>query len=241
MSIFRTALYLIALPFSAQANLSEHTEDVLLHVIAHEMGHALIREFDLPVLGNEEVLADAFATVHLHHRLPEDIGSIVEARVRSLLLEDDRESVFAEHPSDARRAGQILCLAYGLDPETHEPLAQRVGMTRDEAANCRDSAPEIARAWRRLVAPLERPSDAPITEVRTRFDDLPVLNLVRGNEKLRLSYDLLTAVDWHSQITLAFRDCDDGAGWNRNGREITICHALVERFEEQAAALEGDR
>jgi len=44
---------------------SQFAEDVLFHVVMHEMGHALVREFDLPVLGNEETLADTFATHYI--------------------------------------------------------------------------------------------------------------------------------------------------------------------------------
>jgi hypothetical protein len=39
--------------------------------MVHELGHALIREFDLPILGNEETMADAFATHYLTTHLPD--------------------------------------------------------------------------------------------------------------------------------------------------------------------------
>lgn len=35
----------------------------LVHVAAHEIGHAFLREFDHPVLSPEETIADDFATV----------------------------------------------------------------------------------------------------------------------------------------------------------------------------------
>jgi len=49
---------------------SKYAEDVILHVVLHEIGHGLIREFDLPVLGNDETMADALATHYLTHHLP---------------------------------------------------------------------------------------------------------------------------------------------------------------------------
>ncbi|MEM9704320.1 MAG: DUF4344 domain-containing metallopeptidase, partial [Planctomycetota bacterium] len=49
----------------------QFAENVLLHTTLQEMGHALVREFDLPVLGNEETLADAFATYYVVTYLPD--------------------------------------------------------------------------------------------------------------------------------------------------------------------------
>ena len=40
-----------------------HAQDLFLRKVVHEMGHALIREFDLPVLTSEEMIADDVATV----------------------------------------------------------------------------------------------------------------------------------------------------------------------------------
>ena len=39
----------------------DFARNVTVAVVLHELGHALIREFDLPVLGNEVTVADAFA------------------------------------------------------------------------------------------------------------------------------------------------------------------------------------
>ena len=42
-----------------------HAQDLFLRMVAYEMGHALIREVDLPVLTSEEMIADDFATVFM--------------------------------------------------------------------------------------------------------------------------------------------------------------------------------
>jgi hypothetical protein len=51
------------------------------------MGHALVREFDVPILGNEETLADAFATHYLTTYLRDRALAVLDARVRSLMIE----------------------------------------------------------------------------------------------------------------------------------------------------------
>ena len=69
-----------------ETELTRFAENVTLHVVLHELGHGLIREFDLPILGNEETMADAFATFYLTHYMPERAKAIIEARTRSLLI-----------------------------------------------------------------------------------------------------------------------------------------------------------
>ena len=48
-----------------------HAQDLFLRTVAHEMRHALIREFDLPVLTFEEMIADDFATVFIGLYMPD--------------------------------------------------------------------------------------------------------------------------------------------------------------------------
>lgn len=218
----------------AQTTLSEYTENVLTHVILHEVGHALIREFDLPILANEEVMADTFATVYIVQNMPERSLAIITSRAQSYAAEMDEETVFAEHPDDVWRAGQMICLAYGLDPDQFEQLARDSGMTGDEAANCRDSGPEIGRAWRRMIAPLKMPPNAAVTEVQGQIGEGPWKDAIVNSNLIDTLQPLMAGFDWHSLMTLHFDNCDTGATWFRNGRKILICDDLITRFEAQS-------
>ncbi|QPH53034.1 DUF4344 domain-containing metallopeptidase [Pontivivens ytuae] len=222
---------LAALPTAAQDRMLSGTKRALTHIIAHEIGHALIREFDLPILGNEEVMADTFATIALHEATPNRIEEIILARVAAWRAENDAEQLYAEHPSDARRAAQAMCLLYGLDPDRFEPAARADGMTGEEAADCRDRVPEIARAWRRIVAPLRMPEGSRVTEVRVIVGEGPWEQALRRSRLPDTMEDLLAAFDWHSQITLHFDHCEGGASWSRNSRTILVCDDLIERLE----------
>ncbi|MEM8978995.1 MAG: DUF4344 domain-containing metallopeptidase [Pseudomonadota bacterium] len=219
---------------AAQSEMSQFTQDALLHVVAHEIAHALIREFDLPVLGNEETIADDFATVFVHSALPDRAGDIIRARATWLSEEDYQESVFAEHNSDARRAGRAICMLYGLHPARHQDLADDFGMTEDQAYICRDTAPEIARAWRRTLAPLYIPSDARVTEARVLVGDGRYKRALEQNGLLLTSAQLLQRFDWHALITLHFDECDGSASWRRNGRLIRICYDYIDLIERYA-------
>lgn len=227
----------LLLPIGAVASdvpkLSERTADALLHVLAHEMGHAMMREFDLPILGPEEAIADDFATVYVHLTFPERAEAIVAARADQNIADGQEAGAFSEYRDDRQRAGRSVCLLYGLDPERHEGLAVRFEMGDEEAATCRDLAPEVGRSWRRIIDEYQMPPDARVTEVFIPDPDTPLARALARNGFADAAYDLLSGIDWHSGITLALEDCDGTSSWSRNGRRITICEAYVERFERQ--------
>ncbi|MEL7026263.1 MAG: DUF4344 domain-containing metallopeptidase [Pseudomonadota bacterium] len=215
----------------ASADISRYTENNVLHVVAHEIGHAFVREFDIPILGNEEVMADAFATALLWREMPDRLPQIIADRTAQMRSEGDKESPFSEYPDDVWRAAQTICLFYALDPQSHFDLAQELGIGEFDG-DCADRGTEIARSWRRVLAAEAMPQDARVTEVRAQIDDDLRVEFTPSPEFGEAVFSLLSGIDWHSQITLAFERCDGTASWARNGRRITICDAYVQRFEE---------
>ena len=80
------------------------------------MGHAFLREFDLPIFGPEEAIADDFATVFIHLIFPERAEAIISARADQSLVDADEVPPFSEYLDDRWRASRSICLLYGLDP-----------------------------------------------------------------------------------------------------------------------------
>ena len=213
--------------------LSERTMDALVHVVAHELGHAFIREFDVPILGPEEAIADDFATVYVHLTFPARAEAIVAARAEQNLADGTDTGPFSEYADDDWRAGRAICVLYGLDPERYKGLRSRYDIDENSAATCADLGPEVGRSWRRLINAYRMPQDTRVTEVRLTGDDMPLTRFIADS---RLGADissLLRAIDWHSQITLSIEACEGGSNWSRNGRRITVCNAYIERFERQ--------
>jgi hypothetical protein len=223
--------------------LSPFARDVAMHVVLHELGHALVREFDLPILGNEETMADAFATHYLTNHMPERAFDVLMARTRSLMIEANdvpREEwpVSGEHDNDARRAYQIVALAIAADPERYAPLAAVVAMSERDQKRAADYGAEIHRSWRRTLQPLLMPTGKASNEARvvvsgdTVFatDDATAAIVAELQAELSAA---LKRFDWHSSVKIDFVRGDGGASWSRSKRTITVQNAYLHRFVQQ--------
>lgn len=219
--------------------------DVTLHVVLHELGHAVIREFDLMVLGNEETMADAFATHLLTEHFPEHAVRAISARVRSLMIEAnevprDQWTVRGEHDNDARRAYQIAALAIAADKEKYAGIAQIVGMSEKDIDKARDYGSDIHRAWRRTLSPLMMPAGKVSKEARFRADESTRAFVDAGKPSLASTIEsALQRIDWHSQVTVDFVGGSGGAGWSRSKRTITVNSEYLQRFIAQGVKAEA--
>src|SRR3954447_6610866 len=106
-----------------------------LFTLGHELGHAVISEFNLPVLGREEDAADSFATLALLHVGTDFTHRVLVDAARGLLLIGEREmrmgvapAFYDEHGLDQQRAYTIVCLMVGSNPAAFRDLAQRANL-----------------------------------------------------------------------------------------------------------------
>ena len=230
---------------AAEVPVSAFARDVALHVVLHELGHAVIREFDLPVLGNEETMADAFATHLLTEHFPDRAVRALAARVRSLQLEADEVPraqwpVHGEHDNDARRAWQIAALAVAADRAKFAEVAAIAGMSPRDVDRACDYGAEIHRAWRRTLAPLWMPAGKASQEARFRADEATRAFVDAGDPSLAQTIrSAIERFDWHSQVTVDFVGGAGGAAWSRSRRTITVHGAYLQRFVDQGKKAAG--
>jgi hypothetical protein len=232
-------------PLLDHVPVSVFAADVTLHVVLHELGHAVIREFDLMVLGNEETMADAFATHLLTEHFPEHAVSAISARVRSLMIEAnevprDRWTVRGEHDNDARRAYQIAALAIAADKEKYAGVAEIVGMSEKDIVNACDYGSDIHRAWRRTLSPLMMPAGKVSKLVSVDADESTRAFADAGKPTLASTItNALQRFDWHSRVKVEFVWDSGGAGWNRSKRTVTVNSEYLERFVAQGVKAEA--
>lgn len=147
------------LEFIAATTRSASAEDIVERIEAawefvffHELGHALIQLYDIPVLGKEEDAVDAFSTLLL----------IETGRARGAVFAADYwdssdpghygPTQFADtHSLNAQRFYAILCLVYGSSPEEHQDLIAHDYLSEGRASACIADYARTAESWNELI------------------------------------------------------------------------------------------
>jgi hypothetical protein len=130
----------------------------LVFTFLHEVGHAAVDVFDIPITGNEEDAVDRFATLILLESSDDDldlahgaIGSFDLATAESL---EDLDFA-GEHPVDEQRWYTMACLMVGSDPDRYSYLAGDNGLPEERAELCPDEYERISKGWKKLMEPFK--------------------------------------------------------------------------------------
>jgi hypothetical protein len=153
-----------------------------LFVLLHELGHVIIDEMKLPVLGREEDAADSFAALTMI-----EIGSSFSRRVLVDASESDRRDqqteteplYYGEHNLSQQRAYQIVCLMVGSNPAQFMSLAAETKMPESRQESCQKEYAKASWSWDTVLKPHRRAPDRP----ETRIDCHHVVARMRGAER----------------------------------------------------------
>ncbi len=222
--------------------LSHFVQNVTTHVLLHEMGHALIHEFSIPVLGNEENMADSFATNFITQNLRDNAAEIITARAQSWMIEDaevnpQQYDLKGEHELDKRRAYRVLCLLQGADPTEWQSVVQWANFSERDLADCSDTTPQQIESWKRTLAPLQPSTQTKSNQVSIIYGDGPYKSLMQQSGVIERVAQQMRRFNWPNEITIHFDHCTKGASWNRRQRKILLCDDYIERFLQQEAQL----
>lgn len=116
-------------------------------VFLHELGHVLIYAFKLPITGREEDVADQIAA---YIALKTEEAAITIQGGAWFFSKTDifytRQHYADEHSLDPQRRFNIVCWAYGKNPQLFTPLAKKVGLTVERARRCQSEYAQMARS-----------------------------------------------------------------------------------------------
>jgi len=125
-------------------------------VFFHELGHALIDAYDLPVTGREEDAVDQLSVLVLADGTDEGDRAVLDAAL-SFAGESGAEldeTAFAdEHSLDRQRFYNIVCLLYGQNEKKFASLVEDGVLPEARAGRCGDELARAERAWDALLAP----------------------------------------------------------------------------------------
>lgn len=128
-----------------------------LFTLYHELGHALIDVWDLPITGREEDAVDQLATIILLEA-GED-GEEAALNGASSFWEDEESEeeedpgYWDEHSVGEQRFYNIVCWSYGKNPEGLSHVIEDEWLPEARAAGCPDEYARMAKGWDALLSP----------------------------------------------------------------------------------------
>lgn len=144
-----------------EKELAEMAGDAFLHTLFHEVGHALVDQLGLPIVGKEEDAVDALANVLLLEYY--DNGAEIAANAAELfaLEGEDRgelvdEDFWDEHSLDEQRYFSTLCHIYGSNPDRFASLAEQTGFSLERREICVETYHRLVDDWDLLLEPVFR-------------------------------------------------------------------------------------
>lgn len=143
----------------SEDELNEAAWGAIYFTLYHELGHALVDLWDLPITGREEDAVDQLAAFLLTDGTPEGETAAI-AGANALLLEHDRAggrvdeaALWNEHSLDPQRFYNIVCWVYGRDPEANAHLLEDGTLPRERAEVCAAEYERLNRSWTELLSP----------------------------------------------------------------------------------------
>ena len=132
----------------------QYATGAILFTLMHEMGHALIGEMDVPVVGREEDAADEFATMILldcGDQGHEILGSAADWF--GTMSRNQKELAFwDEHSLDQQRLFNILLLMYGHSPDKYGSIVS-TAIPKNRMAKALHEYKIKEHRWDKLLKP----------------------------------------------------------------------------------------
>ena len=130
------------------------------YVVAHEMGHALFDQLNVPLFGRPEDAADQFAAYLMLKMGKQDARRLIAgaAFTYKVYAQNPKVTVpttaFADvHGAPMQRFYNLLCIAYGADREAFADLVEKKYLPEDRAKGCRIEYGEVNYAFQQLIKP----------------------------------------------------------------------------------------
>ena len=229
-----------------QQDLVEFVAGNMLFVGFHEMGHALVGQLRLPVLGRGEDAADSFATLAMLQEGTEFSVNVLVQAARGWFLMDRREqklgnmlSFYDEHGLDKQRAYAIVCLMVGSNDKQFKELADWVQMPEERQQTCHNDYDDAKYSWDVVLKPFLRSADQPKSNIDIVYEPGP--GKLDAYARSFRSIGFLETLAEHTSrryvlprpIGMVMKGCgDSNAWWNTPTLKETLCYEMAEDFVE---------
>ena len=131
-----------------------------MDVFLHEAGHAVFGALQIPLFGREEDAADQFSA-YIMLRFEKDearrliLGSAYQYKgdLSSPKVTMEQKEFADEHGTSAQRFFNLLCVAYGSDPELFGDVVAKGFLPEVRAVGCKREYVQLSHAFETLIRP----------------------------------------------------------------------------------------
>ena len=132
--------------------------DAVRFAFLHEIGHALIDIYKLPVAGNEEDAADRCSAYINLKELGDDGVRAVFAAADAFEIESkqnagQKKNMADEHLLQEQRFYNSLCMIYGSNPAKHANILTEGYLPKERAVRCQSEFTRAVDSWISLLEP----------------------------------------------------------------------------------------
>ncbi|MEO7672492.1 MAG: DUF4344 domain-containing metallopeptidase [Pyrinomonadaceae bacterium] len=132
--------------------------DAVRFVFLHEIAHALIDQYKLPIAGNEEDAADRCSAYINLKELGEDGVDAVFAAADAFEIEskqgtNSKRNMADEHLLKEQRFYNSLCMIYGSNPTKHFKIVNDGYLPKERAVRCQGEYQRTVTSWVNLLEP----------------------------------------------------------------------------------------
>ena len=212
----------------------------VIFAVVHEVGHMLVSELTLPVLGHEEDAVDAFAVLTGLNLGNAFSDRVLSESARGWFLSEHRDKkekiptvYYDEHGLDEQRAYNIVCLMVGSHPQKFAPLAEKTKLPEERQKTCHRDYHRAFSSWDQVLTPHIRRSDQPKSQITAAYADIAQYEFVkRGLGHMRLLETLAEHLSdryvWRGPVAFEMTTCSEpGAFWDASIRKIIVCYELA--------------
>ena len=132
--------------------------DATRFVFLHEIGHALIDIYNLPITANEEDAADRCSSFINLEELGDDGVKAVLAAAEAFQIESRASSGHSrnmadEHLLQEQRFFNSLCMLYGSNPDKYPVIVEKGYLPKARADRCPTEYQRTVDSWQNLLQP----------------------------------------------------------------------------------------
>jgi Putative metallopeptidase len=130
----------------------------LFETTFHEFAHAMFDMLRVPVLGREEDAADQVSAYIMLHLGKAEARRLITGAAYAYKTEAEAAKAPPEvkqfanvHGTPAQRFYNLLCIAYGADPQLFGDMVKKGHLPKERAEDCKDEYEQVAYAFHQLI------------------------------------------------------------------------------------------